>query len=138
MKLPALAAFAAAIAVFSLSAAADDLSLEPEAIAALFPGHYEARVAGGYRLLIAAKEDGSMMGRAFGKEDKGAWKLEDNKLCVAWRSWTRGKFKCGSIVQNGDWYVATNAEDGDTMQFRPVDKRVVMAAEVGRTRGAQR
>ena len=79
-----------------------------------------------------------MMGRAFGKEDKGAWKLEDNKLCVAWRSWTRGKFKCGSIVQNGDWYVATNAEDGDTMQFRPVDKRVVMAAEVGRTRGAQR
>ena len=138
MKLPALAAFAAAIAVLSLPAAADDLSLEPEAIAALFPGHYEARVAGGYRLLIAAKEDGSLMGRAFGKEDKGAWKLEDNKLCVAWRSWTRGKFKCGSIVQNGDWYVATNAEDGDTMQFRPVDKRVVMAAEVGRTRGAQR
>jgi hypothetical protein len=138
MKLPALAVFAAAIAVFSLPATADDLSLEPEAITALFPGHYEARVAGGYRLLIAAKEDGSLMGRAFGKEDKGAWKLEDNKLCVAWRSWTRGKFRCGSIVQNGDWYVATNAEDGDTMQFRPVDKRVVMAAEVGRTRGAQR
>ena len=131
MKLPALAAFAAAIAVFSLPAAADDLSLEPEAIAALFPGHYEARVAGGYRLLIAAKEDGSMMGRAFGKEDKGAWKLEDNKLCVAWRSWTRGKFKCGSIVQNGDWYVATNAEGSDTMQFRPVDRKVVMSVQVG-------
>ena len=138
MKLPALAAIAAAIAVTSLPAAAEDLSLEPEAIAALFPGHYEARVAGGYRLLIAAKEDGSMMGRAFGKEDKGAWKLEDNKLCVAWRSWTRGKFKCGSITQNGDWFVATNAEDGDTMQFRPVDRKVVMAAQVGRTSGAER
>jgi hypothetical protein len=45
--------------------------MEPEAIAALFPGHYEARVAGGYKLMIAAKEDGSMMGRAFGREDKG-------------------------------------------------------------------
>lgn len=130
------AAALAAAAIFAVPAAhADELALEPEAIAALFPGHYEARVAGGYRLLIAAKEDGSMLGRAFGREDKGAWKLEDNKLCVAWRSWTRGKFKCGSIVQNGGWYVATNDKDGDKMQFRPVDKREMMTAEVGRKAG---
>ncbi|MEE4237314.1 MAG: hypothetical protein V2I51_11395 [Anderseniella sp.] len=134
MRLSAAAAIAAALAVSSLPATANDLSLEPEAIAALFPGHYEARVAGGYVLMIAAKEDGSMMGRAFGKEDKGVWKLEDDKLCVSWNSWTRGKFKCGSIVQNGDWYVAINAQGGDTMQFRPVDRRVVMSAQVGQKR----
>lgn len=138
MKTLAAAALCAATALSCLPASANDLSLEPEAIAALFPGHYEARVAGGYRLMIAANEDGSMMGRAFGKEDKGAWKLEDDKLCVAWRSWTRGKFKCGSIVQNGDWYVAINAEDGDTMKFRPVDRRAVMAAQVGRKVAADR
>ena len=132
MKLPVAAALAAATVFTCLPAAANDLTLEPEAINALFPGHYEARVAGGYKLLIAAREDGSMMGRAFGKEDKGAWKLVDGQLCVAWRSWTRGKFKCGSIVQNGEWFVATNAEGSDTMHFRPVDKRTVVSVQVGR------
>ncbi len=127
--------FAAAMVATSLlagAATAQDGTLEPEAIEALFPGHYEAIVTGGYRLLIAAKEDGSLMGRAFGREDKGAWKMVDNELCVAWRSWTSGKFKCGSILQNGEWYVATDKTGDKTMRFRAIDKRVVMAAEVGR------
>jgi hypothetical protein len=114
------------------SSAEDDFTLEPEALANLFPGHYEARVAGGYKLMIAAREDGTMMGRAFGREDRGVWKLADNQLCVAWRSWTRGEFKCGSIVQHGEWFVAINANDGNTMRFKPVDKRDVYASRVGR------
>ena len=113
-------------------AQAGENSLEPEAIAALFPGHYEARVAGGYKLMIAAREDGSMMGRAFGREDRGQWKLEDNRLCVAWRSWTSGKYKCGSIAQHGDWFVATSERGDKTMKFRAVDKRTVMSTKVGR------
>lgn len=125
------AVLAAGIAL-AAPANAEEMALEPEAIAALFPGHYEARVAGGYKLLIAAREDGSMMGRAFGREDKGQWKLVDNQLCVAWRSWTSGKFKCGSIAQHGDWFVATSEKGDKTMKFRAVDKRTVMSAQVGR------
>ncbi len=113
---------------------AEDLSLEPEAIEGLFPGHYEAQVAGGYRLLIAAKSDGTMMGRAFGREDKGKWVIKDEELCISWRSWTRGKYKCGSIMQNGEWYVATNTQDGETMKFKPVSKREVYSASVNTAR----
>jgi hypothetical protein len=108
------------------------MSLEPEALARLFPGHYEALVAGGYKLMIAAREDGPKMGRAFGRQDEGAWKVADNQLCVAWRSWTRGEFQCGSIVQHGEWFVATNERSGDTMKFKPVNKAEVYNVRVGR------
>jgi len=111
---------------------ADQLSMEPDALEGLFPGYYEARVAGGYTLLIAAKDDGTMLGRAFGKEDHGVWVIKDEELCIAWRSWTRGQYKCGTITQNGAWYVATNSQDGETMMFKPIDKRSVYTARVGR------
>jgi hypothetical protein len=67
-----IAAVLATGIALAVPAQADEVSLEPEAIAALFPGHYEARVAGGYKLMIAAREDGSMMGRAFGREDRAS------------------------------------------------------------------
>jgi hypothetical protein len=111
---------------------ADELSMEPDALEGLFPGHYEAHVAGGYRLLISAKDDGTMLGRAFGKEDKGVWVIKGEELCIAWRSWTSGKYKCGAITQNGDWFVATNSENGETMKFKAINKRDVYAARVGR------
>ncbi len=111
---------------------ADELLMESDALEGLFPGHYEARVAGGYRLLISAKDDGTMLGRAFGKEDKGVWVIKDEELCIAWRSWTRGQYKCGAITQNGDWFVATNSKNGETMKFKAIKKRDVYAARVGR------
>ncbi len=113
-------------------APADELSMESNALEGLFPGHYEARVAGGYRLLISAKGDGTMLGRAFGKEDRGVWVIKNEQLCIAWRSWTRGKYKCGAITQNGKWFVATNSKNGETMKFRAVNKRDVYTARVGR------
>ena len=130
--------FAAATLMLALAvpfvgtAHSDETTLQTTALEGLFPGHYEARVAGGYRLLIAAKEDGTMLGRAFGKEDKGKWVVKDEELCISWRSWTRGKYKCGTITQNGEWFVATNTKDGETMQFKPVDKREVYTAQIGR------
>ncbi|MEM9472951.1 MAG: hypothetical protein AAGA00_13415 [Pseudomonadota bacterium] len=134
--------FAATMLAFSLAgiaqaeqpadSQADELSMESEALEGLFPGHYEARVAGGYRLLISAKDDGTMLGRAFGKEDKGVWVIKDQELCIAWRSWTRGEYKCGAITQNGDWFVATNSKNGETMKFKAINKRDVYAARVGR------
>ena len=137
-----LSVFMRAMAVSSVvlagSAQAEETTLDNESISGLFPGHYEARVIGGYRMLIAAEEDGSMMGRAFGREDKGHWEVRENELCVAWLSWTRGKYKCGTITQEGDWFVATNGENGNTMHFRPVEKRDVYAARVGRRIAADR
>lgn len=116
----------------SAGAPAGELSMEPDALEGLFPGHYEAHVTGGYRLLISAKGDGTMLGRAFGKEDKGLWVIKDEELCIAWRSWTSGKYKCGAITQNGDWFVATNSKNGETMKFKAINKRDVYAARVGR------
>ena len=141
MKKPFLA-IAATLFAFPLAGAVqaeqtasvplDQLTLETEALEGLFPGHYEARVAGGYRLLIAAREDGTMLGRAFGKEDRGVWVIKDEQLCIAWRSWTRGQYKCGAISQHGEWYVATSPQNGETMKFKPIDKRAVYTARVGR------
>lgn len=126
----------AALCAGSLAASAGQATLDASAIQALFPGHYEASVAGGYILLISAHGDGSLDGRAFGREDKGRWEIAGDRLCVSWSQWTKGKPKCGDIAQVGSWFTATNAEDGEMLRFRATTPEAILqkTAQATRTR----
>lgn len=121
MKTTVLAA-AAAMGMLCLasSAQAGDQSLSAASIQGLFPGYYKAEVMGGYTLLIAAKSNGRLEGRAFGNEDKGKWTVVGDRLCVSWSRWTDGKTKCGDIVKSGSWYVARNDNNEQLLRFTTI------------------
>ena len=112
---------AAALSLLILSSVttqADTVRLGAQAIKNLFPGHYEARVKG-YKVLFSAHRGGKLVGQAFGRTDKGKWFVKGRHLCMAWRKWTKGKAKCGSVSKRGEWYVA-NDTTGQVLSFRPV------------------
>ncbi len=117
-----LFAAAAAMGILCLasSAQAGDQSLNASAIQGLFPGYYHAEVMGGYTLLIAAKSNGRLEGKAFGREDKGRWTVVGNRLCVSWSRWTDGKSKCGDIVRADGWYVARNDQNEQLLRFTAI------------------
>jgi len=116
--------FAAAAAMGMLclasSAQAGDQSLSATTIQGLFPGYYKAEVMGGYTLLIAAKSNGRLQGKAFGHEDRGRWTVVGDRLCVSWTRWTDGKTKCGDIVKSGSWYVARDDHKGQLLRFTSI------------------
>ncbi len=106
------------LALISMPAQADTLRLGAKSIKNLFPGHYEARVRG-YKVLFSAHRGGKLVGQAFGRQDRGKWFVKGSRLCVAWRKWTKGKVKCGSVSKRGMWYVASDAK-GQVLSFRSV------------------
>ncbi len=121
MKIGLLAASAATAAFCLVSTAqAGSISLNGASIQNLFPGYYKAEVMGGYTLLISAKSNGRLEGKAFGREDKGNWTIVGNRLCVSWKRWTSGKTKCGDITRSGSWYVARNDNDGQLLRFTAI------------------
>ncbi len=109
-----------ALACFLAPAHAGEVSLKADAIQQLFPGYYQAEVYGGYTLLIHAKSGGKLEGKAFGREDKGKWTIVGDRLCVSWKSWTKGQSKCGDIVRAGDWFIARNQKEGQLLRFTAV------------------
>jgi hypothetical protein len=113
-----LAAFAAA----SLTGAAnaDGTRLNSASIHDLFPGYYEAEVYGGYTLLIAARANGRLDGKAFGRSDKGEWQIVGDRLCVLWMQWTSGEAKCGRIMRTNGWYVAYSRDEGQLLRFKSI------------------
>ena len=113
-----LASILSVLVVISVPAQADTVRLSAQSIKNLFPGHYEARVKG-YKILFSAHRGGKLVGQAFGRTDRGKWSVRGRRLCMAWRKWTEGKVKCGSVSKQGKWYVASDAE-GQVLSFRPV------------------
>ncbi|MEM7426923.1 MAG: hypothetical protein AAF441_12580 [Pseudomonadota bacterium] len=131
MRTLALAALAAAAVSLSPANATEDAlegtpKLEAEQIKELFPGNYAAKVAG-YDMLITGSTDGKLRGRAFSRQDRGRWWVEENALCVAWSNWTEGKPMCGEITIEGDWYFSQN-EKGEGMKFRKVEALAIKSA----------
>ena len=49
--------------------------------------------------------DGRILARSGTRVDTGRWKVEGNALCVAFKTWTKGEFKCGLVARGKDgWY----------------------------------
>ena len=121
---------AAAISTVPAHASDDDAPEQPklaaEEIKELFPGNFAAKVKG-YDMLITGSTDGMLRGRAFSRQDRGRWWVEEDTLCVAWSNWTEGKPMCGEITMDGDWYSSKNAK-GEGMKFRKVEKVAIKSA----------
>ncbi len=103
--------------------AADETQVAPlaaEDIQQLFPGNYEAEVAG-YDMLITGSSNGLLKGEAFSRKDDGRWWVAEDTLCVSWSNWTDGKPMCGVITQKGDWYFSQN-DKGEGMRFRRIQE----------------
>ena len=125
MKRLVFAAMAATAITLSPAYASEESGVEKpklagEEIKELFPGNFAAKVKG-YDMLITGSTDGMLRGRAFSRQDRGRWWVEENNLCVAWSNWTEGKPVCGEITVEGDWYSSQNAK-GEGMKFRKVEK----------------
>lgn len=118
------AAFCAAMIVGTDATQAAEESQEAplvaEDIQQLFPGNYEAEVAG-YDMLITGSSNGLLQGQAFSRKDDGRWWVADDTLCVSWSNWTDGKPMCGVITQKGDWYFSQN-DKGEGMRFRRIQE----------------
>ena len=63
--------------------------------------------------------DGRLVARSGTKVDTGRWKVEGNALCVAFRTWTQGKFRCGLVARGKDgWYEGMFRERDGTPRLR--------------------
>ena len=98
----------------------EDTALAAEDLQELFPGNYEAEVAG-YDMLITGSSNGTLKGQAFSRKDDGRWWVNEGTLCVAWSNWTDGKPMCGVITRKGDWYFSQNNK-GEGMRFRRIQE----------------
>lgn len=64
--------------------------------------------------------DGRIVARSGSKVDTGRWKVKGNALCVAFRTWTHGRFRCGLVARTGDgWFVGMFRDNGEPrLRFR--------------------
>jgi hypothetical protein len=74
------------------------IALTTEEATAFIKGknHSSTRLAGGSPSL-QFKDDGTMYGNDSGSSDSGKWRIEDGKLCMAWRRWEYEG--CGKLVK---------------------------------------
>jgi hypothetical protein len=111
-----VAALVAVLVLLATSGQADAGNPDGGWIKGLFPGYFEAKVQG-YRILFAGYRNGSLKGEAYGRQDQGHWFVKGDALCVSWEKWTKGKTTCGSISQQGGWFVASGGS-GEMLKFR--------------------
>ena len=73
----------------------------------------------GHKARVQLNRDGTLVARAGTKVDKGRWQVKGNQLCIAFRVWTRGKYKCGTVRRQGKWYVGLHRDNGEPrLRFR--------------------
>lgn len=115
MKITIVAA--ALFAVAATGAARADTALSKSDMQALFPGTFAGEFEG-YKLVIHADSNGSLRGKAAGHYyDEGTWRLDGDRLCVAWNTWTGGKAECQQVIKEGPW-LKTASQDGSSLRLR--------------------
>ena len=62
---------------------------------------------------VRVNRDGTLIARSGTRVDVGRWRVKGNRLCVAFRVWTRGKYKCGTVERQGSWYVGLRKKNGE-------------------------
>jgi hypothetical protein len=72
---------------------------------ALAPGSYNVSVYGLVKLVIDIKPGGAISGvNQKKKRDTGVWSVRDEKLCIKWNRWLKGKQRCTSLSgENGTY-----------------------------------
>ena len=77
-----------------------------------FNGTYHA-IWKGKHARVRVNRDGTLVARSGTRVDVGRWRVKGNRLCVAFRVWTRGKYKCGTVERQGRWYVGLRRKNGE-------------------------
>ncbi len=75
-------------------------------------GEYDAVWKEKHRARVLVRRDGTLLARSGPRTDVGRWKVEGNRLCVAFRVWTKGRYKCGTVERKGPWLVGLRKADG--------------------------
>lgn len=94
-----LAAATLAITLLASPVLADPL--KPTEVKKLFPGSYVVRIFNTFDLNVTMQANGTILGSAKGRSDKGTWSVAGNQLCIAWSTWTKGRKGC-SILRRED------------------------------------
>ena len=75
-------------------------------------GVYRAVWKEKHKARVHVRRDGTLLARSGPRTDVGRWKVEGNRLCVAFRVWTKGRYKCGTVERRGRWLVGLRKADG--------------------------
>ena len=75
-------------------------------------GVYDAVWIGKHRARVHVHKDGTLLARSGPRTDVGRWKVQGRELCVAFRVWTKGRYKCGTVERKGAWLVGLRKPDG--------------------------
>lgn len=111
-----LLAFAMFSSVSVAGTAAERLSSTE--IRSLFPGSFTGTWQGQHRVTISAAKNGTLAGRAFLGSDTGVWSVSGQKLCVAFKSWTKNARHCGDVYKQGDVYMGFVENGKPMLQFQ--------------------
>jgi hypothetical protein len=87
---------AAAVCLFSSAAFAGE-ALSPSELRKLAPGRYAVNVMGLVNMTVSMRPNGVIVGSAKGDKDSGIWRVQGQKLCIAWNKWNDGKTSCAAL-----------------------------------------
>jgi hypothetical protein len=109
---------AAFVAVATVGTQAQDGALSKRDVLSLFPGNFTGNFDG-YELVVSATPDGTLRGKVAGMYyDEGTWRIDGNRLCVAWNTWTGGKTTCHELVKDGQWLKASDPSGDSDLKLR--------------------
>ncbi len=73
----------------------------------------------GHRARVKIARDGTLRAVSDNRFDEGRWKVEGDVLCVSFKVWTKGRYKCGRVYRNGRWFEGLYRKDGTPrLRFR--------------------
>ena len=98
-------ALAAAVAATLCAPAQAADKLTADEIRSLAPGNYAVSVYGLVKLQISLQPGGNISGiNQKKKRDTGIWSVQDEKLCIKWTRWLKGKQRCTTLSGNKGTY----------------------------------
>jgi hypothetical protein len=71
-----------------------------------------------HRARVKLNSDGTLRAVSENRFDEGRWKVEGDRLCVSFRVWTKGRFKCGRVYRRGGWYEGLYKNGRPRLRFR--------------------
>jgi hypothetical protein len=97
--------FAAALVLVLLAAPAAAGQLNSQQLRALAPGSYAVSIYGLIKMTIRLQPGGSISGTTSKKKsDSGVWTVSDEKLCIRWTRWLKGKTRCTALFGDNGTY----------------------------------
>ena len=104
MKLYLFGIILAGLIFSSLPSAFAGVPLGPAQLEKLAPGRYRVTLLGVTSITVSLRTNGTVFGSAQGAIDSGHWKLNGNKICIAWSKWLDGSARCSGLSSEPGYY----------------------------------